>query len=84
MKTDFSNAIIELERSGASVEVIRDFIGYRSNRNAQLDGNLDAGEAYCGASAGLIKEVLSVEEVIRQLVEGYTSILKRLVVSDQT
>jgi len=84
LKTDFSNTIIELERSGASVEVIRDFIGYRSNRNAQLDGNLDAGEAYCGASAGLIKEVLSVEEVIRQIVEGYTSVLKRLIVSDRT
>ena len=78
LKTDFAKTILELERSGASAEVIRDFIGYRSNRDAQLDGNLNAGEAYCGSAAGLIKDILPVDKVIDQLVEGYQSVLKRL------
>ena len=78
LKTEFVKTILELERSGAPAEVIREFIGYRSNRDAQLDGHLNAGEAYCGAAAGLIKEILPVKEVVDQLVAGCESILRRL------
>ena len=78
LKTDFTGTLVELEKSGAAIEVMREFIGYRSNRSAQIDGDLNGGEAYCGASAGLIKEILPVKEVIRQLVEGYAAVLKRL------
>jgi len=78
LKTKFTNAILELERSGASAEDIMEFIGYRSNRTAQIEGNLNGGEAYCGASAGLIKEILPVKDVVQQLVEGYDYVLKRL------
>jgi hypothetical protein len=45
-----------------------DFIGYRRNRISQIEGHLDKGEAYCGASAGLIKEVLTAQEVVDRLV----------------
>lgn len=78
LKTEFINTIIELEKSGAAADDIREFIGYRSNRTAQIDGNLNGGEAYCGASAGLIKEILPAKDVVRQLVEGYEHVLKRL------
>jgi enoyl-[acyl-carrier protein] reductase II len=78
LKTEFTNTIIELEKSGAAPEDILEFIGWRSNRTAQIDGNLDGGEAYCGAAAGLIKEILPAKDVIRQLVEGYEHVLKRL------
>jgi enoyl-[acyl-carrier protein] reductase II len=78
LKTKFTNAILELERSGASAEDIMDFIGYRSNRTAQIEGNLNGGEAYCGASAGLIKEILPAKDVVQQLVAGYDYVLKRL------
>jgi enoyl-[acyl-carrier protein] reductase II len=78
LKTEFTNALIELERSGATAEDIIGFIGYRSNRNAQVDGNLNDGEAYCGASAGLVKEILSAKDVVRQLVADYEKVLERL------
>jgi enoyl-[acyl-carrier protein] reductase II len=78
LKTVFTKTLIELEESGASVEDISNFIGYHSNRTAQIEGDLNGGEAYCGASAGLIKEILPVKEVIRQLVDGYAAVLKRL------
>jgi enoyl-[acyl-carrier protein] reductase II len=78
LKTEFTNTIIELERSGATAGDIMDFIGYRSNRTAQLEGHLNGGEAYCGASAGLIKEILPAGDVVRQLVEGYEQVLNRL------
>lgn len=78
LKTKFTNTILELERSGVSAGDIREFVGYRSNRNAQIEGDLDSGEAYCGASAGLIKDILPAKDVVRQLVEGYEYILRRL------
>ena len=78
LKTDFTWTLLELEKSGAAAESIQDFIGYRSNRIAQIEGSLNGGEAYCGASAGLIKEILPVKEVIRRLIEGYETVLKRL------
>jgi NAD(P)H-dependent flavin oxidoreductase YrpB (nitropropane dioxygenase family) len=55
-----------------------DFIGYRCNRISQIQGHLDKGEAYCGASAGLIKEVLTAQEVVQRLVKGYEKIVELL------
>jgi enoyl-[acyl-carrier protein] reductase II len=78
LKTEFTRTLIELEKSGAAAEDILDFIGYRTNRTAQIDGNLNGGEAYCGASAGLINEIIPVKDVVRQLIEGYEQVLKRL------
>ena len=78
LKTAFTNTLIELEKSGATAEDILDFIGYRSNRTAQIDGDLNSGEAYCGASAGLIKEILSVQEVVDRLVAEYDTVAERL------
>ena len=78
LKTEFTRTIVELENSGAAAEDILDFIGYRSNWTAQIDGNLSGGEAYCGASAGLIKKIIPAKDVVRQLVEEYEQVLKRL------
>jgi len=78
LKTEFTNTIIKLERSGAAADDIRELIGYRSNRTAQIDGDLNGGEAYCGASAGLIKEIVPAGDVVRHLVAGYEHVLKRL------
>ncbi len=78
LKTDFTKAVIELEKSGASEEDIFDFIGYRTNWDSQIQGRMNSGEAYCGAAAGLIKEILPVNEVIRQLVGGFVTTLKSL------
>jgi len=78
LKTDFSTTLHELEKAGASVDDLKSFIGYRSNRTAQLEGNLNSGELYCGASAGLIKRILPVREVMNRLVDGYQTVLARL------
>jgi len=54
-------------------------LGYSRARKGQLEGDLVNGEAYCGASAGLIKEILPAALVVRKLVEGYQEILKKLI-----
>ncbi len=79
LKTEFSKALLELEGSGASAEDIHSFLGYGRPRIAQLEGDLDNGEAYCGASASLIKEILPAAVVVQRLVEGYQEIINKTV-----
>ncbi len=78
LKTPFTQGLLALERAGGSRADLLNYLGYRVNRTAQIDGDLTRGEAYCGASAGLIKEVLTVRQVMAQLVDGYRRIVKTL------
>lgn len=70
--------LLELEESGASASDIGKFLGYSRARKGQLEGDLIKGEAYCGASAGLIKEIVPAALVIQKLVEGYEVVIKNL------
>ena len=76
--TEFTQVLLGMEAAGASADEIRDFIGHAASRRAGLEGDLDNGEAYCGSSAGLIHKVLTAEEVVRRLVDGYKNIIKNL------
>jgi len=76
--TPFSQSIIALEEAGATGDELRDFMGHAASRRCGLDGDLENGEAYCGSSAGLIKEVLPVAEVFRQMADSYENALNGL------
>lgn len=78
LKTGFCRRLLELEQSGASPEKIRDFLGYQRASRSQLEGDLDRGEAFAGASVGLIKEIVPAASVIQDLVEGYEKIMVNL------
>ena len=54
-------------------------LGMAHARAAMMDGDLEAGIAYTGAGAGLISEVLSVEEVFQEILEGGQSLTRSLV-----
>jgi hypothetical protein len=47
-------------------------------RAGGLDGDLVDGEAYCGAVAGMIKEIVSAGDVVRDIVGGYSRIVAGL------
>lgn len=76
--TEFTQSLLALEEAGATLDELRDFMGHAASRRAGIEGDLDNGEAYCGASAGLIKEILPAAEVIRQMVDGFNSVVKGL------
>lgn len=81
LKTELFKRVLELEASGASAEELRAYLGRGRDRDrkGQLEGDLVHGAASCGASAGLIKEILPAAEVIRRLTAGYDRIIKKLV-----
>lgn len=80
LRTPFSRRLLGLEEAGAGPEEVRQFLGYSRARTGQLEGDLVNGEAYCGASAGLVHEVAPAASVVRRLVEGYQKTLRRLAV----
>ncbi len=79
LKTEFSKRLLGLEGAGASADEIRDFLGRGRARRGQLEGDLAEGEAHCGASAGLIREVLPAALVVQRLVDGYEEVIKKIV-----
>ena len=54
-------------------------LGIDRTRAAFLDGDFDSGIAYTGAGAGLISEILTVQEVFKDLVDGSHSLARKLV-----
>jgi NAD(P)H-dependent flavin oxidoreductase YrpB (nitropropane dioxygenase family) len=67
LKTGFTKHLMELDKSGATAEEIRAFLGFRRARAAQLDGDLDEGEAYAGSSVGLIHDIIPAAKVVERL-----------------
>lgn len=79
LKTPFSKRLFDLDRTGASGEEIYNFLGYSRARRGQIEGDFHEGEAYAGASVGLIKEVLPAAQVIQKLVDGYEKVVRGLI-----
>jgi len=78
LKTEFSDRMTALEKAGADDKELLNLLGYRRNRISQIGGDLSEGEAYAGASSGLVKKILPAKEVIEQLVKGCSEVLAAL------
>lgn len=64
LKTKFTSRLLALDNQGASAEEIRQTLGHARPRRAQIDGDLDEGEAYAGSSSGLIKDILPAGDIV--------------------
>lgn len=68
-----------LMNGGDDLEAWEAELGMAQARAAMMDGDLNAGIAYTGAGAGLISEILTVQEVFKDLVDGGQSLTRSLV-----
>jgi len=78
LRGEFASKMLELESRGATTEELLAFIGVARARAGELDGDLVSGEAYCGVIAGMIKEVVSAGDVVRDIVDGYSRVVAGL------
>ncbi len=78
LRTELTKRLLDLEASGASADVIRDFLGTSRARKGQIEGDLINGEVYCGSSVGLIKEIVPAALVIQRLVDGFEEIITKI------
>ncbi|MEE8465522.1 MAG: nitronate monooxygenase [Dehalococcoidia bacterium] len=53
-------------------------LGTDRTRAALLDGDFESGIAYTGAGTGLISEIITVQEVFKDLVDGSHSLARKL------
>ena len=67
-----------LQGEGNDLRTWEQELGMAKARAAMMDGDLEGGLGYTGAGAGLISEILSVQEVVKELVDGTQALAKRL------
>jgi enoyl-[acyl-carrier protein] reductase II len=79
LKNPVAEKLLEMEAQGASTEDMIAYIGLESrSRAGELEGDMITGEAYCDAIAGMITQVLSVNDVIRSFVDDFDKIVATL------
>lgn len=78
LKNEVASKILEMEAAGASAEELLAFIGSSRSRTGQFEGDLANGEAYCGSIAGMIKEIKSVGDVMRNIIDNYERVVTNL------
>jgi enoyl-[acyl-carrier protein] reductase II len=85
IKNAYTKHHMELEAIGATFEEIREYErcgdnlkGWRRVPAAIIDGNIEYGSVACGSIAGSINEIVSAQEVIRRMADGYQEIIKSL------
>lgn len=66
---EVSKEVDRLEKQGAALEELLPFITGKRSSQVYVEGNIDGGIWSCGQSVGLIKEVLTVKQLIEQIVQ---------------
>lgn len=74
----FMSAVEEAESRGASADELRELLGKGRARKGIFEGDLQEGELEIGQVASLFDKVESVDEVMKDLLEGYTKARQNL------
>jgi len=78
IKNEPAEKALEMDKRGASLEELLTVISGELGRKAWLEGDVDAGVVSLGMAVGRIHEILSVKEVIDDIIEEAKDICKRL------
>lgn len=65
---EVSEEVERLEKEGATIEQLLPLITGKRAKHVYFEGDLDGGIWSCGQSVGLVKKILSVDELIQQIV----------------
>jgi enoyl-[acyl-carrier protein] reductase II len=78
LKGPYIDEVLAFEKTGPTPETLYPYIKGEKNRIAVLEGNMEQGYAYSGQGCGLIDRIMTVEEVIRSMVEEARAVLSNL------
>lgn len=76
VKNNLYKTLFEAENNGASAEQLREILGKAASKRGIFEGDIDNGELEIGQIASAIKEIKSVHEVMKNLVEQYENAKK--------
>ncbi len=78
VRNKLTERIHEAERKGVSPKELLELIGEGRARRASNEGDVEEGTVYCGQIAGLIGEIKTAGEVIKEIIEGAEVLIKNL------
>lgn len=76
IKNAFSQEIQQMENRGADPEEMREYLGRGRAKKGMFEGDMEEGELEIGQISAVIDEILTVDEVMKNLVAGYNRTLK--------
>jgi len=77
-KNTFAKEAVTAESLGATKEEEIKLLGKKREMLGIFDGDLDQGELEMGQSSGLIKDIISADEVVKRLIAEYESALSNV------
>jgi enoyl-[acyl-carrier protein] reductase II len=78
LRNRFAAKVAEMDRRGTTAEELLVFIGMGRSRMGQLEGDVENGELYCGEASGMVRNVASAGDIIKEMVEGYDKVVAGL------
>ena len=78
LENDFKQTISALENNGASPEQLKEVLGKGRAKKGIFEGDLIDGELEIGQVSAQIKELKSVQEILKDLQEQYEAALKNI------
>ena len=71
IKNKFYSQLMKLYATCPDAEELKEFLGRARAKRGMFEGDLEDGELEIGQIAGLIDEVKSVQEIVREIVDEY-------------
>ena len=71
VKGEFTTAVEEAEARGASAEEMKELLGKGRSKKGIFEGNLQEGELEIGQVASLFREMQTVSEVMKEIIEDF-------------
>jgi len=78
LKNKHAERILELERQGATFDQLKSLIKGEFSKKALQEGDTEGGLIVCGQIVATIKDIPSVEELIRRMIEEFKRTLAYL------
>ncbi len=77
LKNKFYDDVKKLEDAGASKEELEKLLGHGRAKLGMLDGDMEEGELEIGQIAALVKDVPTVDELVKRLIQEQRSALPK-------
>lgn len=78
IKNEFCNRVLEAEKSGASIDDLKNLLGRARAKKGMFEGDLNEGELEIGQVSGDINEIKPVAEIINEIISEFNSTIKKI------
>lgn len=78
VKGEFTTAVEEAEARGASAEEMKELLGKGRSKKGIFEGNLQEGELEIGQVASLFREMQTVPEVMKEIMEDFRKGMEKI------